>query len=478
METRSLRASIVEPNVQSPEACIEPRLDGARLLSLKRRREGYDGMASPMTTSEDCNSVSNGCTLGGHLDSPNDLRNILGSMLTDPQLGSLCDVVLVVGGERFPAHRAVLAAVSRVFKAMFTNSMKEKNAEEVVLSSLDPKSWKMAMQYIYHAQVDIDSEETALLLLSSARMYQLEKLERFVETFLCKCVKVHNCFALLAEAERYDLEALKSACHQTMEEQFGTLAASPAFLTCPFSVLIRLLQSGNLMIKSEMFVFEAVTRWVGGMENDRLEYLDRLLGSVRLERLTEAELKQAGRNLVVQKSNKYKEEIFERLIYTTHDVKTENMIAHGSHLKGRRRDCRVFTFWHVQRGMTTTSATDEEEVVRTPWAVDDAGRYLWRLKIYPRGYSKAKGQYLSMYVQGRSAVKSEKLDVFARFDIFLLNRKDSSQTISFSSQHHFSESSDHWGFHRFLQLTQLASGQGFLDDESDSVVLGANVYLS
>lgn len=361
---------------------------------------------------------------------------------------------------------------------MFTNSMKETNAQEIVLSSLDPKSWKMAMQYIYHAQVDIDSEETALLLLGSARMYQLEKLEKFVETFLVSSLKVRNCFSLLGEAERYDLEALKAACYRTMEDEFGTIAASPAFLSCPYSVISKVIRSGDLVIKSEMSVFEAVMRWVGCMESERIEHLDELLGMVRLDRLCETDLKQAGRNVLAQKSKTFREQVFERLIYTSYDVRTESMMSGGSHLKARKRDCRVFTFANLQRGMTVVSPADDEEVVRTPWAIDDEGRYLWRLKIYPRGYSKAKGQYLSMYVQGRSAVKSEKLDVFARFDIFLMNRKDSSATISFSSQHHFNEASDHWGFHRFLQLSQLMNAeQGFLDEESDSVLLGANLYL-
>lgn len=432
-----------------------------------------------MCPSDSNTTLTKACTLGGHLDSPNDLRSILGTMLTDPQLGSLCDVVIIVGGQRFPAHRAVLAAVSKVFKAMFTNSMKERNADEIVLLSLDPKSWKMAMQYIYHARVDIDTEETALLLLSSARMYQLEKLERFVESFLVSAVRVHNCFTLLAEAERYDLNLLKAACYRTMEEDFGTIVASPAFLSCPYEVVARLIRSGSLMVKSEMSVFDAVVRWVACLEAERIEHMDDLLSLVRLDRLSEIELKQAGRHGLAQKSKVFKEKVFERLVYTTHDVRTESIISSGSHLKARKRNNRVFTFAHVQRGMTFTSPADDEEVVRTPWSIDEQGQHLWRLKIYPKGYGKAKGQYLSMYVQGRSAVRSQKLDVFGRFDIFLMNRKDSSATVSFSSQHHFNEASDHWGFHRFLQLPQLHSPvQGFFDAESDSVLLGANLYLS
>lgn len=450
-----------------------------RSVSLKRRREAHD-LHSPFGTDRTAASMaSKACTLGGHLDAPADLRSILGNMLVDPQLESLCDVVIVVGGEKFPAHKAVLAAASRVFKAMFTNSMRERNAQEIVLNSLDPRSWRMAVQYIYTAQVDIEDEETALLLLSSARMYQLETLEKFVEGFLISRLKVFNCFELLGQAEHYDLENLRAACRRTMEERFESIALSPAFLQCPLELLLELLPSGELVIKSEMFVFEAVMRWVSGDEKGRIQHLDRLLSMVRLPRLTDAQLKEAGRHTVAQKSVKFRSEAFERMLYSTHDAVTESLLASGSHLKPRKRDANVFTFAHVQRGMTISSPADEEEVVRTPWATDDSGRYIWRLKIYPRGYNKAKGQYLSMYVQARSAFKSEKLDMNARFDIFLTNRKEATGTISFSSQHHFTESSDHWGFHRFLPLPQLLDpATGFLDEESDSVLLGANVYLS
>lgn len=477
METGASQRSSLARRRESSGVCSTFGLEGGS--PVKRRREGDERMTSSLVTGESSNTAGKVCRLGGHLDAPNDLRSILGNMMDDPQLGSLCDVVIVVGGQKFPAHRAVLAAVSRVFKAMFTTCMKEKNAKEVVLSSLDPKSWKMAMQYIYHAQVDINDEESALLLLSSARMYQLEKLERFVENFLCSTVTVCNCFALLAEAERYDLMRLRDVCFLIMEDQFGTLAASPAFLTCPYEVLSRLIGSGHLMIKTEMDVLDAVTRWVESMEEERMKHLDALLGLVRLENLSEEQLKLAGRNSVARKSAKFREQAFERLIYTSDSLKRDSILQKGSHLKLHQRDARVFTFAYMQRGMFRTSHADDDEIVRTPWAADKDGRQIWRLKIYPRGYSKAKGQFLSMYVQGRSALKSEKLEMFARFDIFLVNAIDATQTVIFSSQHQFTENSDHWGFHRFMPLPQLTNSRnGFLDEETDSVVVGVNLYQS
>ena len=43
----------------------------------------------------------------------------------------LSDVILRVGDRKFPVHRAILAARSPVFRAMFTSNMKESVAEEI-----------------------------------------------------------------------------------------------------------------------------------------------------------------------------------------------------------------------------------------------------------------------------------------------------------------------------------------------------------
>lgn len=418
------------------------------------------------------------CTLGGRLDSPTDLRDVLGTMIGDPQLHSLCDVVLVVQGERFMAHRAVLAAASCVFKAMFTNCMKEHNAQEINLSSVDRHAWRMVMQYIYNARVDLDNDENALLLLSTARMYQLDRLESFVETFLVGRVDLTNTLQLVDAADRYDLQRLRDECFSTMEREFEGLALSPAFVCCPIHIVIKLLSSDELVLKSEIMVFEAIVRWVAA-DTQRKTELEKLLSIVRLDRMSDREVRQAARHDLIQSCPRFRDRMFERLVLSTPDIMTDRVLENRNHLKAQRRDANVFTFAHTQRGMTRVSQADQEEVLRTPWSMDQSGKRLWRLKIYPQGYSKAKGHFLSMYVQGRSSNRSEPLDVAARFDIFLVNQKEDGSTISFSSQHQFLETSDHWGFHRFLQLSQMVDPNlGHLDAESDAIVVGANIYFS
>lgn len=459
------------PSIPNNPQAIDVQ-QSARIPRLKRRRDSTILLQSSAATMASC-------TLGGHLDSPTDLRDVLGSMISDPQLHSLCDVVIIVQGERFMAHRAVLAAASCVFKAMFTNCMKERDAPEIVLSSVDKRAWRMVMQYIYNAQVELNADEDALVLLSTARMYQLERLENFVETFLIGRVDVTNALRLVDAAEQYDMRRLRDECFATMERDFEAMALSPAFICCPEHVVLRLLSSSNLVLKSEMMVFEAAIRWINVSNEQRKKELDNLLSIVKLEYLSEAEVKQAARDPLAQSSLRFRERVFERLVMSSSDISVDAALRGRSHLKSRRRDARVFTFAHTQRGMTKIPHADQEEVVRTPWSIDETGKRLWRLKIYPKGYSKAKGHYLSMYVQARSAIKSEALDVSARFDIFLLNRDEEGSTVSFTSHHHFRDASDHWGFHRFLQLTHLTDlSLGYFDEESDSVIVGANIYFS
>lgn len=442
-----------------------PRLKRRRLSALTKRVPGSLRMSF--------------CTLGGYLDCPKDTRDVLSAMLSDPQLHSLCDVVLVVQDERFMAHRAVLAAASCVFKAMFTNCMKERDAHEIVLSCVSKHAWRMVMQYIYNAQVNLDNNDDALVLLSTARMYQLERLESFVEMFLVQRVQVTNALLLMEAAERYDLQRLRDACFAVMEQNFEAMMLSPAFICCPIHVVSQLLSSSALIIKSETVVFDAAIRWIcGGNQTERKEHLDMLMSIVRLERMTEAEVKTAARHEMVQNNAHFRDRVFERLVMSSADPSIDQVLNGRSHLKCRRRDAVVFTFAHKQKPIGNIPQADTEEIVRTPWKMDHTGKRLWRLKIYPQGYNKAKGHYLSMYVQGCGVNASDHLDVSAKFDIFLINQREEGMTVSFSSVHHFRDANDHWGFHRFLQLSQLMDvNAGFRDADTDSVIVGANLYF-
>jgi kelch-like protein 1/4/5 len=61
----------------------------------------------------------------------------------------LCDVVLIAGNKRLPAHRLVLSAASDYFAAMFMNNVREASMAEVELKDVDPEALDALVHYMY-----------------------------------------------------------------------------------------------------------------------------------------------------------------------------------------------------------------------------------------------------------------------------------------------------------------------------------------
>ena len=61
----------------------------------------------------------------------------------------LCDVVLIAGTRRIPAHRLVLSAASDYFAAMFMNNVRESTMDEVEIKDVDPDALDSLIHYTY-----------------------------------------------------------------------------------------------------------------------------------------------------------------------------------------------------------------------------------------------------------------------------------------------------------------------------------------
>ncbi|KAI4581491.1 hypothetical protein MJG53_009934 [Ovis ammon polii x Ovis aries] len=61
----------------------------------------------------------------------------------------LCDVILIVGNRKIPAHRLVLSSVSDYFAAMFTSDVCEAKQEEIKMEGIDPNALWDLVQFAY-----------------------------------------------------------------------------------------------------------------------------------------------------------------------------------------------------------------------------------------------------------------------------------------------------------------------------------------
>lgn len=152
------------------------------------------------------------------------------------------DVTFVVDGEKFHAHKLVLAARSPVFKAKFFGSSEQSN--EVVITDMEPMVFKAMLHYIYrdtlpdeeptspNSSSSSSSSTTETLterLLAVAHLYGLRRLRLLCESKLCRSITVNTVATTLALADSYHATDLKGACLKFAAENLAGVMRSKGF---------------------------------------------------------------------------------------------------------------------------------------------------------------------------------------------------------------------------------------------------------
>ncbi|KAJ3676868.1 hypothetical protein LUZ60_002592 [Juncus effusus] len=138
--------------------------------------------------------------------------------------GEKCDVSFEVEGEKFNAHKLILAARSPVFEAELFGSMAESKMKCIKIN--DMKSWvfKALLGFIYTdtlCEMQINENESENVndlvnftqhLLVAADRYGIEGLRVICEEKLCNEINLESVVTTLDLAERHNCEKLKEIC--------------------------------------------------------------------------------------------------------------------------------------------------------------------------------------------------------------------------------------------------------------------------
>ncbi|MEJ1289071.1 putative gene 10696 [Cricetulus griseus] len=119
------------------------------------------------------------------------------------------DCCVVVAGQEFQAHKAILAARSPVFRAMFEHDMKERRTNRVEIRDLEPQVFKAMMGFIYTGKAP-DLHSMADAVLAATDKYGLERLKIMCEDALCRDLSVENAAHTLSLADLHSAGQLKT----------------------------------------------------------------------------------------------------------------------------------------------------------------------------------------------------------------------------------------------------------------------------
>ncbi|XP_073454214.1 kelch-like protein 4 isoform X1 [Aquarana catesbeiana] len=197
------------------------------------------------------------------------------------QQKQLCDVLLIAGNYKIPAHRLVLSAVSDYFAAMFTNDVREAKEEEIKMEGVDPDALKALVHYAYTGILEL-KEDTIESLLAAACLLQLSQVIEVCCNFLMKQLHPSNCLGIRSFGDAQGCMELLRVAHSYTMENFIEVIRNQEFLLLPASEIAKLLSSDDINVPDEETIFQALMQWVKYDIESRQKDLGMLLSYIRL----------------------------------------------------------------------------------------------------------------------------------------------------------------------------------------------------
>ncbi|KAJ0406517.1 hypothetical protein P43SY_001448 [Pythium insidiosum] len=152
------------------------------------------------------------------------------------------DVKFIVEGRAIHCHRAILAARSDHFRAMFSSGMRESRESEIPLTHLRVPVFLALLEYIYVDSVDVGAE-MALELFAAADLYTLDRLKGLCEIIVQKNITVDNAAALFQTADELQATRLREICLSYLVRHFDAVTKTDGFAHLSRDLIIEVLQS-------------------------------------------------------------------------------------------------------------------------------------------------------------------------------------------------------------------------------------------
>uniref|UniRef100_A0A8C2ZNB5 Speckle type BTB/POZ protein n=1 Tax=Cyclopterus lumpus TaxID=8103 RepID=A0A8C2ZNB5_CYCLU len=135
------------------------------------------------------------------------------------------DCFLCVAGQKFQAHKAILAARSPVFGATFEHEMEESKKNRVKINDVAPDVFKEVICFIYTGKAP-NLDKMADDLLAAADKYALERLKVMCEDAPCTSLSAENAAEVLVLADLHCAEAAQDAADVMETSSWKSMVAS------------------------------------------------------------------------------------------------------------------------------------------------------------------------------------------------------------------------------------------------------------
>ncbi|XP_065531796.1 kelch-like protein 34 [Lathamus discolor] len=209
--------------------------------------------------------------------------------------GFLCDILLKVQENEFPAHKSLLACSSDYFRAMFKSYTQESKASVIHLQVISPTGLQHVLDFIYTSLLPL-SFESLEDTLEAASYLQVTDAIGLCNQYLVNNLALENCCFSANVARKFYLpDALEATEKYIVKNLWKLLDLDlPGLLELNFRSLVAVVQSPDLPIVKESCLLNLVLLWLK-QDKSRLVQTSSLLEHIRYGLIPVEELRKTYR---------------------------------------------------------------------------------------------------------------------------------------------------------------------------------------
>ncbi|CAF0764574.1 unnamed protein product [Adineta ricciae] len=200
--------------------------------------------------------------------------------------GLFCDVSLCVSGQRFLAHKVVLASACPYFSSMFGSGghVESQTLQDIDLSQTVPCSNAMSiiLDFLYTSQVQLNDKCVLGVLIGSLPLL-IDDLTELCVAYLRDQFHASNCVGLFLYGKQYQCPPLTEAALHYIFEHFEDVVRHEEFLTLSFSDVYSIIKDDKVKVKCESIIYNAAMQWVRHDVTNRRAELSEILPCIRLQ---------------------------------------------------------------------------------------------------------------------------------------------------------------------------------------------------
>ncbi|NXD06671.1 KLH34 protein, partial [Nothocercus nigrocapillus] len=195
--------------------------------------------------------------------------------------GFLCDILLKVKENEFPAHKSLLACSSDYFRAMFKSYTQESKASVIHLQVVSPTGLQHVLDFIYTSLLPL-SFESLEDTLEAASYLQVTDAIGLCNQYLVNNLTLENCCFSANVARKFYLPDVLAATEKYIISNFWKLLDLDftGLLQLNFRSLLAVVKSPDLPRVKETCLLNFVLMWLR-QDTSRLDHRSSLLEHIR-----------------------------------------------------------------------------------------------------------------------------------------------------------------------------------------------------